>query len=64
MGEEKKKFYKKKKGKVHISKELDSDYSSSFDDEGLVASAFNKSSLLPQRVSYVPHGQGEEGIYT
>jgi hypothetical protein len=33
---------------VHIGKEWDSDRSSSdFDDEGLAASAFNKSSLFP-----------------
>jgi hypothetical protein len=39
---------KKKKGEAHIDKEWDSNYSSSdSDDEGLVASAFNKSSLFP-----------------
>jgi hypothetical protein len=38
---EKKKFYRKKKGKAHIGKEWDSDCSSSnSDDEGLAASAF------------------------
>jgi hypothetical protein len=45
-GKEKKKFDKKKKGEAHISKEWDSNcFSSNSDDEGLVASAFNKSSL-------------------
>jgi hypothetical protein len=45
---EKKKFYRKKKGEAHIGKEWDSDCSSSdSDDEGLAASAFNKSSLFP-----------------
>jgi hypothetical protein len=45
---EKKKVYKKAKGKAHLGKEWDSDCSSSdFDDEGLAASAFNKSSLFP-----------------
>jgi hypothetical protein len=45
---EKKKVYKKAKGEAHLGKEWDSDCSSSdSDDEGLVASAFNKSSLFP-----------------
>jgi hypothetical protein len=45
---EKKKSYKKAKGKAHLGKEWDSDCSSSdSDDEGLAASAFNKSSLFP-----------------
>jgi hypothetical protein len=45
---EKKKFYKKAKGEAHLGKEWDSDCSSSdSDDEGLVASAFNKYSLFP-----------------
>jgi hypothetical protein len=45
---EKKKAYKKAKGETHLGKEWDSDYSSSdSDDEGLVAPAFNKSSLFP-----------------
>jgi hypothetical protein len=45
---EKKKAYKKAKGEAHLGKEWDSDYSSSdFNDEGLAASAFNKSSLFP-----------------
>jgi hypothetical protein len=45
---EKKKAYKKAKGEAHLGKELDSDCSSSdSDDEGLAASAFNKSSLFP-----------------
>jgi hypothetical protein len=40
--------YKKTKGEVHLGKEWDSDCSSSdSDDEGLAASAFNKSSLFP-----------------
>jgi hypothetical protein len=43
-----KKNYKKAKGEAHIGKEWDSDCSSSdFDDEGLAASAFNKSFLFP-----------------
>jgi hypothetical protein len=38
----------KAKGEAHLGKEWDSDYSSSdSDDEGLAASAFNKSSLFP-----------------
>jgi hypothetical protein len=45
---EKKKSYKKAKGEAHLGKEWDSDCSSSdSDDEGLAASAFNKSSLFP-----------------
>jgi hypothetical protein len=45
---ENKKSYQKAKGETHIGKEWDSDYSSSdSDDEGLVASAFDKSSLFP-----------------
>jgi hypothetical protein len=45
---ERKKNYRKVKGEAHIGKEWDSDYSSSnSDDEGLVASAFDKSSLFP-----------------
>jgi hypothetical protein len=45
---ERKKNYKKAKGEAHIGKEWDSDCSSSdSEDEGLAASAFNKSSLLP-----------------
>jgi hypothetical protein len=45
---EKKKNYRKAKGKAHIRKEWDSDCSSSDSkDEGLAASAFNKSSLFP-----------------
>jgi hypothetical protein len=45
---EKKKFYRKTKGEVHIDKEWDSDCSSpDSDDEGLAASAFDKSSLFP-----------------
>jgi hypothetical protein len=45
---EKKKAYKKAKGKAHLGKEWDSDCSlSDSDDEGLIASAFNKSSLFP-----------------
>jgi hypothetical protein len=48
-GKEGKKFYRKKKDEAHISKEWDSDCSSSnSDDEGLAISAFNKSSLFPQ----------------
>jgi hypothetical protein len=43
-----KKNYKKAKGETHIGKEWDSDCSSSdSDDEGLAASAFNKSLLFP-----------------
>jgi hypothetical protein len=47
---EKKKNYKKAKGEAHIGKEWDSDCSSSdSDDEGLAASAFDKSSLFPNK---------------
>jgi hypothetical protein len=45
---EKKNSYRKAKGEAHIGKEWDSNCSSSdSDDEGLAASAFNKSSLFP-----------------
>jgi hypothetical protein len=45
---EKKKNYRKAKGEVHLGKEWDSDCSSSdSDDEGLAASALDKSSLFP-----------------
>jgi hypothetical protein len=45
---ERKNNYRKAKGDAHIGKEWDSDFSSSdFDDEGLAASAINKSSLFP-----------------
>jgi hypothetical protein len=45
---ERKKNYRKAKGDAHIGKEWDSDCSSSdSDDEGLAASAFNKSFLFP-----------------
>jgi hypothetical protein len=45
---EKKNAYKKAKGKAHLGKEWDSDCpSSDSDDEGLAASAFNKSTLFP-----------------
>jgi hypothetical protein len=45
---EKKKSYRKAKGKAHLGKEWDSDCSSfDSDDEGLAASAFDKSSLFP-----------------
>jgi hypothetical protein len=45
---ERKKNYRKAKGEAHIGKEWDSDCSSSdSDDEGLAASAFNKSFLYP-----------------
>jgi hypothetical protein len=45
---ERKKNYRKAKGEANIGKEWDSDYSSSdSDDEGLAASAFNKSFLFP-----------------
>jgi hypothetical protein len=45
---EKKKSYRKAKGEAHLGKEWDSNYSSSdSDDEGLAASAFDKSSLFP-----------------
>jgi hypothetical protein len=47
---EKKKSYRKAKGEAHLGKEWDSDCSSSdSDDEGLAASAFNKSSLFPNK---------------
>ena len=43
-----KKSYRKAKGVAHIGKEWDSNcLSSDADDEGLAASAFNKSSLFP-----------------
>jgi hypothetical protein len=45
---EKKKNYRKAKGEAHLGKEWDSDcFSSDSDDEGLTASAYNKSSLFP-----------------
>jgi hypothetical protein len=45
---EKKKNYRKEKGEAHLGKEWDSDCSSSdSDNEGLAASAFDKSSLFP-----------------
>jgi hypothetical protein len=45
---EKKKNYRKAKGKAHLGKEWDSDCSSSdSNDEGLAASAFDKSSPFP-----------------
>src|SRR5688572_10356457 len=45
---ENKKVYKKAKGEAHLGKEWDSDCSSSdSDDEGLAATAFNKSALFP-----------------
>jgi hypothetical protein len=45
---ERKKNCRKAKGEAHIGKEWDSDCSSSnSDNEGLVASAFNKSSIFP-----------------
>jgi hypothetical protein len=45
---ERKKNYRKAKGEVHIGKEWDSDFSLfDSDDEGLAASAFDKSSLFP-----------------
>jgi hypothetical protein len=47
-GKKEKKFNRNKKGEEHIGKEWDSDCSSSdSDDEGLAASAFNKSSIFP-----------------
>jgi hypothetical protein len=47
-GKREKKVYKKAKGEAHLGKEWDSDCSSSdSNDEGLAASAFNKSSLFP-----------------
>jgi hypothetical protein len=50
-GKEKKKNYRKAKGEAHIGKEWDSDCSSSdSEDEGLAASAFNKSSLFPNEL--------------
>jgi hypothetical protein len=49
-GKREKKVYKKAKGEAHLGKEWDSDCSSSdSDDEGLAASAFNKSSLFPNK---------------
>jgi hypothetical protein len=47
---EKQKCYRKAKGEAHLGKEWDLDCSSSdSDNEGLVASAFNKSSLFPNK---------------
>jgi hypothetical protein len=47
---EKKKNYRKAKGEAHLGKEWNSDCSSSdSDDEGLDASALNKSSLFPNK---------------
>jgi hypothetical protein len=47
-GKREKKNYRKAKGEAHIGKEWNSDCSSSdSEDEGLAASAFNKSSLFP-----------------
>jgi hypothetical protein len=46
---EKKKSYRKAKGEAHLGKEWDSDYSSSNSDDELAASAFNKSSLFPNK---------------
>jgi hypothetical protein len=47
---EKKKNYRKAKGEAYLGKEWDSDCSfSDSDDEGLAASAFNKSSLFPNK---------------
>jgi hypothetical protein len=47
-GKKERKNNRKEKGEAHIGKEWDSNYSSSdSNDEGLVASAFNKSSLFP-----------------
>ena len=54
---EKKNNYQKAKGEAHIGKECDSNFSSSdSDDEGLAASAFNKSSLFPQQATHLSHG--------
>jgi hypothetical protein len=54
---EKKKNYRKAKGEAHLGKEWDSDCSSSDSgDEGLAASAFDKSSLFPQRMPHLPYG--------
>jgi hypothetical protein len=47
-GKRENKNYRKAKGEAHLGKEWDSDCSSSnSDDEGLAASAFDKSSLFP-----------------
>jgi hypothetical protein len=47
-GKREKKNYMKAKGEAHLGKEWDSNCSSSdSDDEGLAASAFDKSSLFP-----------------
>jgi hypothetical protein len=47
---EKKKNYKKAKGEAHLGKEWDSNCSSfDSDNEGLAATAFNKSSLFPNK---------------
>jgi hypothetical protein len=50
---DKKKFYRNTKGEAHIGKEWDSDCSSSnSDDEGLAASAFDKSSLFSTSIKF------------
>jgi hypothetical protein len=46
---ERKKNYRKAKGEAHIGKEWDSDCSSSNSDDEGAASAFNKSSLFPNK---------------
>jgi hypothetical protein len=49
-GKKERKNYRKAKGEAHIGKEWDSDcFSSDSNDEGLVASVFNKSSLFPNK---------------
>jgi hypothetical protein len=50
---EKKKTYKKAKGEAHLGKEWDSDCSSTDSgNEGLAASAFNKSALFPNSITH------------
>jgi hypothetical protein len=59
---EEKKNYWKAKGEAHIGKEWDSDCSSSdYDDEGLAASAFDKSSLFPN-VRHICHMAKEKKV--
>jgi hypothetical protein len=62
---EKKKNYRKAKGKAHLGKEWDSDCSSSdSDDEGLVASAFDKSSLFPNERHTCLMAKEKKGTYS
>jgi beta-galactosidase beta subunit len=51
----------KKGGKAHVSKEWDSNESSSDSNyEEVTTLAFNKNVLFPQGQPHVPHGKGEK----